>query len=52
MRKMKKVYFIILLTLLTASALFAHGKGDIEDIAVENMNSLIWISANRESTIS
>ena len=39
MRKMKKVYFIILLTLLTASALFAHGKGDIEDIAVENMNS-------------
>ncbi len=39
MKKMKKVYFIAMLTLLAASSLFAHGKGDIEDISVENMNS-------------
>ncbi len=39
MKKMKKVFLITILGLLATSALFAHGKGDIEDIAVENMNS-------------
>ena len=39
MIKLKKSFFIFILTILTATSLFAHGKGDIEDIAVENMNS-------------
>ena len=39
MNKMKKVFLMAILCVLTAGILFAHGKGDIEDISVENMNS-------------
>ena len=39
MRKMKKVYLFTILSILLTSALTAHGKGDIEDISVVNMNS-------------
>ena len=39
MNKMKKVFLMAILCVLTAGLLSAHGKGDIEDIKVENMNS-------------
>ena len=39
MIRMKKVFLIAILGVLIASFSFAHGKGDIEDISVENMNS-------------
>ena len=39
MIKMKKVFLIATLVALVSSLTFAHGKGDIEDISVENMNS-------------
>ena len=39
MIKMKKVFLIAILSVLTAAFSFAHGKGDVEDISVENMNS-------------
>ena len=39
MKKMKKVLLLPFLCILMSGAVFAHGKGDVEDIAVENMNS-------------
>ena len=39
MTKMKKVFLITMLISLVASTAFAHGKGDVEEISVENMNS-------------
>ena len=39
MKNMKKVLFLTLICVLTMGTLTAHGKGDIEDISVENMNS-------------
>ena len=36
---MKKVCLTTILSVLVSVCLFAHGKGDIEDIPVENMNS-------------
>ena len=39
MNRMKKVFFLMILTTLLTTGLFAHGKGDIEEISVENMNS-------------
>ena len=35
----KKVFLTTILTVLVSVCLFAHGKGDIEEISVENMNS-------------
>lgn len=39
MNNMKKVFFLMILTALLTIGLFAHGKGDIEEISVDNMNS-------------
>ena len=39
MNKLKKSFLMLNLIVLASAALFAHGKGDIEDIAVENKNS-------------
>ena len=39
MNNKKKVCLISMLSVILAGAVFAHGKGDIEDINVENMNS-------------
>ena len=39
MNRLKKSFLISILIVLAVNRLFAHGKGDIEDIAVENMNS-------------
>ncbi len=39
MAKMKKVFLITLIGALISTMAFSHGKGDVEDIAVENMNS-------------
>ncbi len=39
MIRMKKVCLVTILCFLSIANVFAHGKGDIEDISVENMNS-------------
>lgn len=39
MNKVKKSFLITMLIVLTPFAMFAHGKGDVEDIPVENLNS-------------
>ena len=39
MDSMKKVFLITAFSVLFMGISFAHGKGDIEDIAVDNMNS-------------
>ena len=39
MSNMKKVFLMLTLFILTFGFLSAHGKGDIEEISVENMNS-------------
>ena len=39
MSNMKKVFLMLALFILTFGFLSAHGKGDIEEISVENMNS-------------
>ena len=39
MNRLKKSFLISILIVLAVNRLFAHGKGDIEDITVENMNS-------------
>ena len=36
---MKKVYFLTVLFILITGMSFAHGKGDVEEISVQNMNS-------------
>ena len=39
MKKMKKVFLLSALCVFTAGLLFGHGKGDIEEISVDNLNS-------------
>ena len=39
MKKNKKVILVTFFSVLMTSLFFAHGKGDVEDIPVENMNS-------------
>jgi len=39
MTRIKKGFLLMLCTLSLTGAVFAHGKGDIEDISVENVNS-------------
>ncbi len=39
MDKMKKVFLITVFSVFVAGLSFAHGKGDVEEISVENMNS-------------
>ena len=36
---MKRLGLSLVLSLFTFTALFAHGKGDIEELEVENLNS-------------